>query len=369
MSNLNLGKLISSAGVKLPAFTTANLPTGELGLLVFDTTENVVKVYNGNAWVRVTQGGQITATGGTEVVSGNYKYHIYGSPGPSSFVVTSGTGNIEVMVVAGGGCGANNNAGGGGAGGLVWIPEAVGYPVSPGTISVSVGNGGASSPRPQFGDTGLGNSGGNSTFGVLTAVGGGRGGYWSTNGTNQPGGSGGGGNGNPTNRTREPGATGTQPTQPGDSGTYGYGNPGGQGGRTSGDTGGGGGGGAGTAGNGTGGPGSEAGWPGGAGGSGKAVPSFPVTVTAQGVPAPNRPAFTSAVTGANYYAGGGGGGAGGTATPAVVGGVGGGGTGGAAQTSTDGTPGAYGTGGGGGGGDNTQGGSGAPGIVAVRYLQ
>ena len=115
MSNLNLGKLISSAGVKLPAFTTANLPTGELGLLVFDMTENVVKVYNGNAWVRVTQGGQITATGGTEVVSGNYKYHIYGSPGPSSFIVTSGTGNIEVMLVAGGGAGSNNNAGGGGA--------------------------------------------------------------------------------------------------------------------------------------------------------------------------------------------------------------------------------------------------------------
>jgi hypothetical protein len=163
-----------------------------------------------------------------------------------TFAVPSGVTSIsEVLVVAGGGGSQGIHApepvhgpgtGGGGAGGLIYMPE---YPVTPsGTITVTVGCGGRVGPGAPVPDV----AGQDSSFGspgdpgfsptseVLTAKGGGRGGYAygnSNGGSNGvAGGSGGGAGYSPGNNT---GGSATQPTQPGNSGAYGFGNAGGPG--------------------------------------------------------------------------------------------------------------------------------------------
>ena len=199
-----------------------------------------------------------------------------------TFAVPSGVTSLNaVMVVAGGGSGASEHGGtgtgGGGAGGLVFMPE---YPVSPGgTVTVTVGCGGAGKPGP--GSDGGGNAGQDSSFGspgdpgfsptstVLTAKGGGAGGQYICGGEVRAGGSGGGASVADTGDS-SPGSGGvaTQPTQPGNSGAYGFGNNGGDGGNNPPASGGGGGGGAGAAGT-AGQPGSS-GQGGGPGGIGRA---------------------------------------------------------------------------------------------------
>ena len=132
-----------------------------------------------------------------------------------TFSVPSGLSSVDVLVVAGGAGGAKsdgNGGGGGGAGGLIFRP---GFTVTPGgTISVTVGDGGAATTNGTP-------SGSDSVFGTLTAKGGGAGGKHNNPGS--PGGSGGGaGRDGP-----DSGGSATQPTQPGESGNYGFGNPGG----------------------------------------------------------------------------------------------------------------------------------------------
>jgi hypothetical protein len=158
-----------------------------------------------------------------------------------TFNVPVGKTSVDVLVVAGGGGGGGPgpNPGGGGAGGLIFRP---GFPVTPGgTVSVTVGCGGASAPG-----SGSGVSGQDSVFGTLTAKGGGGGG---TPGGRGPGGGGSGGSGGGSAGFPgvPPAGAATQPTQPGDSGTYGFGNAGGTRNGCTG-SGGGGGGGAGGAG-------------------------------------------------------------------------------------------------------------------------
>ena len=245
------------------------------------------------------------------------------------------TGNVSVLVVGGGGSGGSDNGGGGGAGGLVY---AASYSVSSGSgISLSVGNGGYSY---NVGNN-VGTAGQDSTFGAITALGGGRGGN-AGNGT-YPGGSlaataGGSGGG-----TGGEGETGTAPGNQGNSGGgLGYGNSGAA--SSDGNTGGGGGGagGAGSAGNGSG---------GGNGGAGRA---YDITGTSL------------------FYAGGGGGGS----TGGYGVGSGGSGVGGAgAPTGYKGQSGKSNTGSGGGGcgqggsrgGSSGSGGNGGTGVVIVRY--
>jgi hypothetical protein len=145
----------------------------------------------------------------------------YTSTGSGSFSVPTGVTVVDVLVVAGGGGGGR--AGGGGAGGLIYRPA---FPVTPqGSVSYSVGSGG----QGQFGDSGPEPSGQNSTFGSLTALGGGYGSYSQSKGVD--GGSGGGAGFN-ISAPQAPAkiGIGQQPSQPGDSGTYGFGNPGGEGG-------------------------------------------------------------------------------------------------------------------------------------------
>jgi len=303
-----------------------------------------------------------------------------------SFSVPSGLTAVDVLVVGGGGGGGCvYHAGGGGAGGLIYRPA---FPVTPGgSISYSVGDGGAGGANPN-GLSPAGATGGsqlngqNSTFGTLTALGGGGGTSYShpDRTTAGQGGSGGAigqaGASAPNNYpSAQYGGSGQQPSQPGDSGTYGFGNPGGGSvnqGPADGWVGGGGGGGA-----------------GGAGAQGYNVgPS-------------NDPAYSKGgnggvgkqydISGSQvYYAGGGGGaGSGTTQQPGGQGGQGGGGGGAGpaplgyyADPQGAGTVGGSGTanrGGGGGGGErgspevyrtnpqSTNGGYGGSGIVIVKY--
>jgi hypothetical protein len=250
-----------------------------------------------------------SGSGGNISYYGPYTIHTF--TGSATFT-PSFTGPVEVLVVAGGGGGGVCYGGGGGAGGVLYAST---YGVSQGTgITVTIGSGGTN----QVNVVGNGGPGGNSSFGGLTAIGGGYGGGVCGNiGGN--GGSGGGGSG-----------TG------GSSTAAGIGIPGqGNNGNSSIVDGGGGGGGAGT-GN--------------------------LSVNRQG-----GDGLPYSITGFSTYYGGGGSGGGGTL---LAGGLGGGGKGGIALASgvADATP--Y-TGGGGGGsiisGTGVSGLGGA-GIVIVRYL-
>lgn len=287
------------------------------------------------------------------------------SAGPATFNVPTGVTSVEVLVVAGGGAGGASYAGGGGAGGLVYHSA---YPVTPGgTVSVSVGAGGTAGAL----NSGVeGGSGTNSTFGNITAIGGGGGGSY-TNGPASAGlsnardaingGSGGGGASD-----FEAGYRYAFGTQGPSGGGQGFGHPGGRG-STSGIYRGGGGGGAGGPGN----PGNTWNYDRGVPRQGDQI--FNDTLSGNG-----GIGRAYDITGTQtYYAGGGGGGQW-SAAPgtrrAGSGGLGGGGAGilGAGTA----TPGTTNTGGGGGGaggvgaGQNggLQGGDGGPGVIIVRYL-
>ena len=143
------------------------------------------------------------------------------STGAGTWSVPVGVSNIQLLVLAGGGAGGSGTAGGGGAGGLVSIPS---FPVTPGgTIPYSVGDGAAAVTD---GQRGYGSPGQNTTFGSITALGGGGGGsgHPARQGDGQDGGSGGGGDSYPTHSSD--GGNGIQARQPGDSGYYGHGFPG-----------------------------------------------------------------------------------------------------------------------------------------------
>lgn len=227
--------------------------------------------------------------------------------------------SAQVLVVGGGGSSSSGIAGGGGAGGVVYHGS---FSFS-GSQSVVVGNGGTPAENGYFAS--YGTNGDNSQFGSLIAIGGGRGGVWSTE-NGQPGGSGGGCNahwggyyaGGPSNQPSYPGASI-------------YGNRGGNKNETFYYVGGGG---------------------GGAGGSGGAYGGSGVTLLGRSI------------------GGGGGGGShyGWGYYPPSYGGSGGGGSG-TQWFYTNGTPGTANTGGGGGSGHhspNTPAGNGGTGLVVVR---
>ena len=256
-----------------------------------------------------------------------------------TFAVPSGITSVDVLVVAGGGGGGAQNSqatGGGGAGGLIFRP---GFTVTPGgTVSVTVGCGGAGVAPANTGNTGQ-----DSVFGTLTAKGGG-GGRAATP-ANGNGGSGGGASEYCSALTA---GTATQPTQPGDSGTYGFGNPGGPYSGQGYVAGGGGGAGA---------VGGAGGGPSGGAGVGNGGVGLAYTIADGTTPV--------------FYAGGGASGA--ASTLSVLsgsGGQGGGGNGGGGTPARAAQSGQANTGGGGGGGNSgspANSGSGGKGIVIVRY--
>lgn len=249
----------------------------------------------------------LSATGGTITNITGYTVHTF--TGNGTFNVT-GSGTVEVLVIAGGGSGGggNYNGGGGGAGGLLYNAS---YPVGTGSYTVTVGLGG-----PTAGSSSNGINGQNSSFGNLTAVGGGGGGR--NTGSDFPGLNGGSGGGG---------------ALVAGNGTAGQGYAGGT---ASGATGGGGGGCDGIGGVGA----------GSAGGNGGAGCTYNLTGTA------------------TCYAGGGGG------SKYLSGSPGNGTCGGGNGSLGAGSPGTNGTGGGGGGAERNApatGGAGGSGIVIIRY--
>jgi hypothetical protein len=290
------------------AITSITLIAGSNGNFVQYSTATLYGIKN---YTLDNPGGK--ATGGIVTQDNNYWYHTFINTGS---LVTTASFSADYLIVAGGG-GSGYYGGGGGAGGLLTGTSSL---TTGTTYPIVIGAGGATTN----GANAEGNSGSNSTFNSLTAIGGGGSGK-SINGTGRNGLSGGSGGGAAY-------LSGT-----GGAGTSGQGNAGGNGPGSY--FGGGGGGGAGAAGS------NPVGDVGGAGGIG----------------------VQSSISGtATYYAGGGGG----DGNP--QGGVGGNGGGGNGSVDTPsfiaGQNGTVSTGGGG-GGNNNLGTSGGSGIVIVRYAK
>ena len=125
----------------------------------------------------------IQATGGDEVISNGYKYHVFRSSGTLN---VASPGWVETLVVAGGGGGGGDRGGGGGAGGVKFASMLA----KNGPNNVIVGAGGVGGSVS--GAVQPGGNGNDSSILTTTSVGGGGGGRTTANnGAN--GGSGGGG--------------------------------------------------------------------------------------------------------------------------------------------------------------------------------
>jgi len=177
---------------------------GSISLIYVDSTQGWLSTSAAKASDVIPEGTFTVATGGNTVVNapcGNYKLHIFSSPG--TFQVTQlgnspisplgGPASAEYLVAAGGGSGGGDRAGGGGGGGVrTDFPSPSGtIPLSVTSYPITVGGGGAG-----VGDGSKGNNGSNSTFSTITSQGGGGGGQGSSsNSPGKPGGSGGGGAG------------------------------------------------------------------------------------------------------------------------------------------------------------------------------
>ncbi len=253
-------------------------------------------------------------TGGTITHVGGQTIHTFdASQSGSTFTPPAGLTSAELLVVAGGGGGGSERGGGGGgAGGLVHI---LAFPLTLPSYVVTIGYGGAPSTN-----------GGNSTFGTVTAIGGGAGAGLSSGALN--GGSGGGSH---------------HGTGPSGTGTAGQGNSGGASGFDSGSM-----------------------TFSAAGGGGAASSGAVGTSSAGGAGGTGLSYATSGEL--IYYAGGGGGGAQDTGSNGLAAGIGGNGGGGAGGLNAVGTDGVDGTGGGGGGGGAyLDGGQGGAGGVIISY--
>ena len=246
-----------------------------------------------------------------------------------TWTAPSGVSMVEILLVAGGGAGGfAGGAGGGGGGGVLYNG---GYTVTPSsTISITVGAGGSGAGNAS------GGNGGDTSFGSLTATGGGGGGSYNSGRNGSNGGSGGGGAG----PKGVPDYTGYSST--GGSRVSGQGNVGGRGVEVTAGYAGAGGGGAGQA------------------GGDAYVTDDPAVIGGDG-----GNGISNSISGSAVTYGGGGGGGGGTAIAGGAGGTGGGGSG--APSPVAGTAN---TGGGGGGGTIfTHGADGGSGIVIFKWVK
>ena len=187
--NVGVTTFGGTSHISLPSGTTGQRPTGTAGMVRFNSTLSKMEFHNGTSWVQFKDN-SFSATGGSTSSFGVYTLHTFTSNG--TFGVT-GSGTIDILVVAGGGQGGLPNAqsnygGGGGAGGLVWYTS---FEVGAGNYSIVVGDGGAQTSSGSGGRRG--NDGSDSTALGLTAKGGGGGGGQGGTTPGRTGGSGGGG--------------------------------------------------------------------------------------------------------------------------------------------------------------------------------
>jgi hypothetical protein len=238
MSQLNVGRVSVSGGIQLPSYTSSNLPTTGIspGFMIYNSTENVVKIWDGSRWKNVNES-KTEGFGGEVYDWGPYRVHRFTSSGAFTVTNTSSNSFMDVMLIAGGGGGGSSSVncsnGGGGAGGLVYR-QSMQIPV--GSFPVVIGAGGLTATANAAVQ---GTNGGDTTFMGLTAIGGGGGGAGSgvDGGRGRNGGSGGGG----SQPFSGPISTGLQPSSP----SGGFGRNGGAANNSGPEWGGGGGGGAG----------------------------------------------------------------------------------------------------------------------------
>ena len=163
--------------------TPSSTPTATEGAIYYDSTSNLVKVYNGSAWDSFNQ----SASGGTITTysSGGVTYMVHTFLSSGTFTTLTAI-TADILVVAGGGGGGWDVGGGGGAGGMgVWSDKSL----SGNDHTVTVGAGGATAGSNSV----TGASGTDSQFGDLGAIsGGGGGGTWSQAKAGATGGSSGG---------------------------------------------------------------------------------------------------------------------------------------------------------------------------------
>ena len=213
---------------------TLNTESQSVTLIYVDGTKGWQDIQDSTS--NITGTTFISASGGTETTSGNFKIHTFTASG--CFAVSSASNSaplndVSFVVVAGGGGGAGDNGAGGGAGGFREnkgaedsytaspLNGATPITVSAQTYPITIGGGGAKGTSPTYN----GCNGSNSVFSTITSAGGGRGGTGNsvpgTAGAN--GGSGGGGG----RRGGSAGSGNTPPVSPAQGFAGGAGAPGG----------------------------------------------------------------------------------------------------------------------------------------------
>ena len=329
-----------AVGVGTTTGTGRNAGLGTaIGTIIFNTDDQgALQVYHGDSLGWVGASNNFSASGGTETTDrSGFKVHEFTSPG--TFTVSSGSKEVELMVIGGGGSGGGNpgsGANGGGGAGALYFNNAV--PVAAGSYTVTVGGGGPGAKNK--GDTGSA-----SAFGPAFPAAGGGGGGMRGDSDGLPGGSGGGaGQGPPGsgNGGTASGAAGGSASQ--SSPSAGWGNPGGN---------------APTAANG------GSNYPAaGGGGASAAAQNAPDQGPGQG--SPGGAGLVMAIEGPSQTFAGGGGGGTHASGPQPSGGSGGGGAGSVGNADASDATANTGSGGGG-GGQNGSGGSGGSGKVVVAY--
>ena len=354
---LNMGYLGGRIGKTQNTGTGARGENGNLGGGIMDLFTQGYFAREDKIGTGPSGPAALSASGGSTATANGFKYHFFTSTGPATFVVSSGSGSIDFIVIGGGGAGGSYRGAGGGAGGLnsnfPGFPGSYGgegYAVTPGTYPITVGDGGSDPGGSSGGDSGddsvFNGPGVNGGSPITGSGGGGGAGFPSNDGghTNgKPGGSGGGGRDNTSGSGTGNGGESSKTTGE-------IGNDGGYADEAYGGAGGGGAGGAG--GNKT---------------SPSSSPTYSVGGIGYGFDDIPSDYGTAGPDGSKRYFAGGGAGHVYPNTP-KSGGYGGGG----ASAGPNSSPGIQGTnntgGGGGGGGENSpRGGDGGTGIVIIRY--
>jgi hypothetical protein len=233
MANLQSTVINDTGFLDLPTGATANRNgTPAAGMIRLNTANNLMEFYDSTGWRPITgvSKGAI-GTGGDQIIysapnNSNRSpgvVHMFTSSGAATFTPAF-TGTVEVLVIGSGGSGGGHLGGGGGAGGVVYNRA---YPVSQGS-GIPLNVAGTTGAPPAYSQSS--NPGSNTTFGSITAYGGGGGGSWDSY-AGRPGGSGGGGcpgsaGGGSNNHT---GPNDSRNTNLGGRGTSGQGFPGGSG--------------------------------------------------------------------------------------------------------------------------------------------
>jgi hypothetical protein len=161
-----------TSAVKIPVGTTGQRPgTPVAGQIRYNSTLDQAEVYSGTEW-KAVGGSPFDASGGVITTIDGYKIHTFTVSSTFTPSLTA-EGKVEVLVVGAGGVGASFNPGGGGGGGgdVKYGVVTIAKNTAPMTVVVGSGSTG---------------TGGPSSFGAITANGGGAGGGY-TGGTSGSG--------------------------------------------------------------------------------------------------------------------------------------------------------------------------------------